>query len=126
MYRIHGNSLSRTSTRTGADIRDLCKATEIIKSYLPVATANEIADRAKEKWALFALEYTAPKLLAIGDVKAAVIQMREAINCSRSPKVIKRLTRLTLSIAKVLLKKTVSQLIPQSMFASDKELLKNN
>lgn len=103
VYRIHSKSLSRMSTRTGADIRDLRMAIEIMKPYLPAPVANQLSKQAREHWAIFAIRHLAPKMLATGDTTGALIQIKEALKCSKSFKVIKESTSLFLRICTQLL-----------------------
>jgi GT2 family glycosyltransferase len=98
VYRIHSQSISRLSTRTGADIRDLRMAIEIVKPYLPAQIADRISRQAKEHWALFSLRHLAPKMLAMGDRRGALNQMIEALKCSRSLEVIKGVSKMSIKL----------------------------
>jgi glycosyltransferase involved in cell wall biosynthesis len=94
LYRIHSISLSRMSTRTGADIRDLRMAIEIMQAYLPEPIARKLSNKARENVALYSVRYLVSKMLAMGDLTAATIQVQEALKCSRSLKVIIELLRI--------------------------------
>jgi glycosyltransferase involved in cell wall biosynthesis len=88
VYRAHASSLSGQAVRTGQNIRDVCKATEIITSYLPETTASRLSTEARELWAFCGLHYAAHQLLARRDVAIAVVQLKEALKCSHSFRVI--------------------------------------
>lgn len=98
VYRIHSKSLSRMSTRTGADMRDLRMAIEIMKPYLPAPIAKQLSQQAREHWAIFAIRHLAPKMLETEDIAGAFIQIKEALKCRKSLKVIKESTSLFLKI----------------------------
>lgn len=108
IYRIHSSSLSRMSTRTGADIRDLRMAMDMMQPYLPTPIASKLSNQAREHWALFAIRHLAPKMLALGDLTAAITQLREALKCSRSLRVIKESTRLMLKIMNCWIKQIIN------------------
>jgi glycosyltransferase involved in cell wall biosynthesis len=99
VYRIHSKSLSRMSTRTGADMRDLRMAIEMMKPYFPKPIANQLSHQARKHWAIFAIRNLAPKMLATGDIKGALTQIKEALKCSQSFQVIKESTRLFFKIS---------------------------
>jgi hypothetical protein len=109
MYRIHSKSLSRMSTRTGAEMRDLRMAIEMMQPYLPAPIASKLSNQAREYWALFAIRHLAPKMLTLGDLTAANTQIQEALKCSHSLKVIKESTRLIWQIGNLWMKRTGSQ-----------------
>jgi len=109
MYRIHSKSLSRMSTRTGADMRDLRMAIEMMQPYLPAPIATKLSNQAREYWALFAIRHLAPKMLNLGDLTAANTQIQEALKCSHSLKVIKESTRLIWQIGNLWMKRTGSK-----------------
>jgi hypothetical protein len=100
VYRIHSKSLSQTATRTGADLRDLRMAIEMMKPYLPKPIANQISNQARENWAIYAIRTLGPQMLAMGDITAAFTQIKEALKCSQSFKVIKEATSLSLKISR--------------------------
>jgi glycosyltransferase involved in cell wall biosynthesis len=99
VYRIHSKSLSRMSTRTGADMQDLRMAIEMMKPYLPEPIANQLSALAREHWAIFAIRDLAPKMLAMGDIAGAFTQTKEALKCSQSFKVLKESASLSLKIS---------------------------
>jgi hypothetical protein len=87
------DSLTKRSVRTGENVQDIRKAVEICKSYLPKSQARKFSQKAREFWALYALG-DSEKLLASGDLSGALAQIREALKCSFSSRVIKRLIRV--------------------------------
>lgn len=108
-YRIHSKSLSRSSTRTGADIRDLRMAIELMKPYLPESRVREISDRARTHWALYAVRTLASKMLASGDIEGAFNQIKEALKCSRSWQVIKASTRSLIRVLSLQMKQKLDR-----------------
>jgi glycosyltransferase involved in cell wall biosynthesis len=95
VYRMHLFSNTGRHIRSGDDINYTRQAIEIFKSYLPADIANKVSSRAKETYALSALD-TASKMLAIHDRQAALAQVRAALLCSRSYKVIRQIIGLFL------------------------------
>jgi len=83
VYRSHSSSLSGRSFRTGQNIRDVRKATEIIKPYLPETVAAELHHQAKELWASWGI-HCGSEMLAKGDREGAIAQIREGVKCSNS------------------------------------------
>ncbi len=69
------------------------KAISIFKSYLPAAIADQVSKQARETYALSALDM-AYSLLTKGDIKAALVQIREALQFSFSARVVRRAIRL--------------------------------
>lgn len=105
-FRLHSSSESSRLIKTGVNIADTRRAIEISKSYLPTTVANELSNKAKEYYALDAL-HRASNLLNMRDTNAALAQVREALQCSYSFKVIKLLMRFTLCKGtKLILNKT--------------------
>lgn len=99
LYRDRSNSLTKQSVRTGQNIRDVRKATEIIRDYLslPAATTNKLCDRAAEIWALWGLHF-AQQAIARGDTATAIAQIREGLQCSHSFNVLTVAVRLSLKL----------------------------
>jgi glycosyltransferase involved in cell wall biosynthesis len=105
-YRIFTpGSLTQSSTRSGKFFQDLRLATEIVQSYLPnymqKTMASKISKQAKEFWAFIAIEH-AYQILYTEDVTTLIpfiLLMKEALNCSYSFKVIRKIIRLILKIA---------------------------
>lgn len=105
IYRMHGSSNSSRATRTGENLRDIRRAVAIISDYLPDGIAGAIGRRSLEFWAMDALENRLPGILASGDLRTALVQMREALRCSRSPDVLRQIARLAPRIARLALKR---------------------
>jgi glycosyltransferase involved in cell wall biosynthesis len=92
-FRLHSASESSRLIRTGTNIADTRRAIDIAKLYLPKNTAAELTTIAREYYAIDAIN-RANKLLDMGDLSAAIAQVREAFQCSCSFKVIKLLVRI--------------------------------
>ncbi len=107
LYRIHSNSLSRMSIRTGADIQDLRMAIEIMQSYFPIPIAKKLSNKARENVALYSVRHLVSKMLTLGDLTAATIQIQEALKCSRSGKVLTELNRIIVQSGKLWIKKAI-------------------
>lgn len=99
LYRDRSNSITKRSIITGQNIKDVRKVTEIIQPYLPESKASTIIKQARENCAAWAIHF-AKQMIAKGDIAAAMTQLKEAIKCSFSWKVIKSVIRLTLSTGK--------------------------
>ena len=107
-YRVHSSSDTSDLIRSGANIVDTRKAIEISHSYLPTQIAGKLSSRARESCALYALKI-ARRALVRGDQKAGVNQIREALKCSCSFKVISTLALLPLMLGLCSLKKLMSE-----------------
>jgi glycosyltransferase involved in cell wall biosynthesis len=88
VYRMHLHSNTGRHIRSGEDIRYTRQAIEIFKSYLPPHMANQVSRQARETYALSALD-TAYNMFKKRDFVAIMAQVREALQCSLSPKVIR-------------------------------------
>ena len=82
-YQDHAASLTKRAIRTGQNIRDLRLATRIVRSQLPAALARKALPRALESWAELALRWARRAALQ-GQTRSALVQLREALTCSRS------------------------------------------
>jgi glycosyltransferase involved in cell wall biosynthesis len=87
MYRIHSNSSSGRRTRTGENIQDLRRAIGLVKDYLPNNSADQLSQKALEYYAFYALQ-SARHFILKGDTYAAKNQIKEALRCRSSFKVI--------------------------------------
>ncbi|MEM9924947.1 MAG: glycosyltransferase [Cyanobacteria bacterium P01_D01_bin.50] len=105
-YRVHSVSLTKRCQRTGQNIRDLSKAVDINKSSLPALIKEEITDKAKKNWALYAIN-NAKKMLRKQDTVAAMIQLKEALRCNASPQVIKAMISMFKTESKEWLKRKI-------------------
>ena len=99
-YRMHSASNTGRHVRSGDDIRYTRMAIEIFKSYLPVEKADQITKRARETYALSALD-TAFAMFLKRDHSAMLAQAREALYLSRSPRVLKQISRLLLRAGRI-------------------------
>jgi glycosyltransferase involved in cell wall biosynthesis len=97
LYRMHSASNSGRYVRTGENVRDLRRAIGIFKQYLPNECADKLSKSALEFYAFEALN-SARKLVAVGDTSAAMNQLREALLCRSSLKIIKSSLKLSLKI----------------------------
>ena len=95
VYRMHSISNTGRHIRTGEDILYTCQAIDIFKSYLPDNIANKVSKKAKETYALSALD-TAWKMSIKCDWVAMMAQIRAAHNCSRSFRIIRKIIKLWL------------------------------
>jgi hypothetical protein len=86
-YRMHSASETSRLVQTGSDIADIRRAIEISKSYLPTNSAHQLSNRARENYAFYALR-TALHMLHKNNLTVAMIQIREALRCRTSFKVI--------------------------------------
>jgi glycosyltransferase involved in cell wall biosynthesis len=93
-YRMHSASNTGRHVRSGANVEDTRRAIEIFKSYLPSDKTGCLLSQAREICALSALD-TAYSMLSKRDIVATTAQIREALKCSRSWKVIRQLFRLS-------------------------------
>jgi glycosyltransferase involved in cell wall biosynthesis len=93
LYRLRGDSLSRGTLRTGANVVNLRRVVELNREVLPADRREEITREALEVVAVAALR-RARRLLAAGDASAARAQVRQALRTRRSPVVLERLLEL--------------------------------
>jgi glycosyltransferase involved in cell wall biosynthesis len=93
VYRMHADSNTGRHTRSADDIRYTCLAINIFSEYLPADRAKEISTRARETYALSALE-SAERFAARRDFVATMAQIRAALGCRCSPRVGARILRL--------------------------------
>jgi hypothetical protein len=93
LYRMHFDSNTGRHIGTGEDISYTCQAIDIFTQYLPDELAERVSRTAKETYALSALDM-AYTMLARGDRRAVTAQIRAALNCSLSLKVVRKLFSL--------------------------------
>jgi glycosyltransferase involved in cell wall biosynthesis len=86
-YRIHSSSATSDILKSGENVADRIKTIEICHSYLPNAIADKLSIKARENAAINILGI-ARRVLAKGDVVTTMVQIREALKCSTSLKVI--------------------------------------
>jgi glycosyltransferase involved in cell wall biosynthesis len=100
VYRKHSGSNTGRYMCTAENLKDSRRAINIFKSYLPTSKANQIANKARENWALYTLYFVVPQYLTEGNTSAATAQIREALKCNYSLKVIMSLFNVLKSTAK--------------------------
>lgn len=108
VYRMHSGSNTGRHVRSGADARYNCLAIEIFRAYLPAASANRIARQARETYARSALR-TAAQLCARRDGMTMLAQVREALRCHRSLRILWEAGRVMLKGAVNWWRPTVAQ-----------------
>lgn len=86
-YRRHDVSLTGRSLQTGANIRDIRRAVGIYRAYLPADRAASVNRKALELSATWGTSLAGEMLMA-KNRRAAIAQLREALRCSRSPRVL--------------------------------------
>lgn len=92
-YRRHSGSETSRLVRSGVDIADIRKAIGISQAYLPAACAHSLSDQARKYYAFYALN-TARQMLTNNDMEGAIAQIKEALRCSSSLKVLRYLFSL--------------------------------
>lgn len=107
-YRKHLASLTGNSRRIGKNIQDIRMAIHIVKGYLPEQTSEKLSHMALEHYALYALGHSR-NFAKLGDFSATMSQVREALNCSTSPKVILALMKLLPRIIYFMILSTLHQ-----------------
>lgn len=90
-YRRHSATDSSRLMRSGSDLVDIRKAIKLSRIYLSSENANRLSAEAREYYALRAINILASRMLEQGDIAAATAQLREALRCSSSLKVIRSL-----------------------------------
>jgi hypothetical protein len=93
LYRVHSNSLTGNSSRTGENGKDLRQVIEIIESYLPQEHARVWTDQARINFA-FACLRRARRMVAAGDQQGSLAQIREALRTYRSIPVMAQAARV--------------------------------
>ena len=115
VYRLHSTSNSGRTTRTGENVRDVRRGLEIVQSYLPAylpkTIVNKLLNENREHSALCALE-TARQMFATGDTVGGSAQIREALKCSHSVRVTKKIGRIILGTGTHQIKRTVKTIAP--------------
>ena len=87
LYRMRAASLSRGAVSTGQNIRDLARAISINRALLPADQADAITSFATVDTALTALRRS-HRMLRAGETHGPLVQLREALRLSRSPRVL--------------------------------------
>jgi glycosyltransferase involved in cell wall biosynthesis len=97
VYRLHNQSNTGRHVRNGDERRYNRMAIEMFKAYLPPAIAYTVCKKARETYALGALD-TAYALAAVRDIRAMAIQIRECFKLRCSFAVITRLIWIAIKI----------------------------
>jgi hypothetical protein len=98
VYRMHGESNTGRHIRTAEDMRYTHAAIEMFQSYLPRNIAVDIVPRARQTYAISALD-TAYAMFTKRDSAAMRAQLREALRLSWSLKIVRHLVRLSVRAA---------------------------
>ena len=80
---------------SGGQVADSLRCIEIARTYLPPASAEGLARRARERLAAYALDVAGRQLKA-GNHRAAIANMRAGLKCSRSERIQRTLASLLL------------------------------
>jgi len=91
-YRMHADSNTGRNTHDAANMRFTRAAIDIFEAYLPPRNAHDIARRARETYALSAVEF-ARECLHRHDYTGAAAQAREALRFRFSPRVLAGILR---------------------------------
>lgn len=122
VYRMHSNSNSGRQIRTGENVKDIRLGTDIFQSYLPayltLTVINKLIKKNRKFHAISALE-TADRLLLAGDFEAGVAQIREALTCSHSFRIIWILSMILANASIIQMKQALKTLL-QSCFKLQK------
>jgi glycosyltransferase involved in cell wall biosynthesis len=94
-YRIHNASDTSRLLRSGANVADTREAIRISEAYLPSNCAKWLSKRSLKHWATHALGQSRV-YLGKRDLRAAFSQIREAVRCSSSPRILLGVVRLLL------------------------------
>jgi len=89
-FRQASGSESARVIASGEQIADTRAVIEIARRYLPKAAANNLSRRAGEHYAQWALEL-AQREMEAGNLRGAMANLRESIQCSHSDEVIQKL-----------------------------------
>lgn len=95
LYRLHTLSDTSRLMQTGANIMDARRAIEIAEAYLPKARVRDLSRKARLYHALYAVELARGRALR-GDWASARAQVRAALRCSASPRVLAAVSGLLL------------------------------
>lgn len=106
VYRDRSNSLTKLSIRTGQNIRDVFQANDIVKLYLPKTSTEEIHQKARENWALWAV-FIADQSISKGSIDTAIGQIRAALKGCYSVKLFSRIIPLVIRVGKYWLHKNI-------------------
>jgi glycosyltransferase involved in cell wall biosynthesis len=90
-YRIHSASATSDVIKSGANVVNRRKAIEVSRAYLPYPLADQLSSKAEEVSAINTLGI-ARRALSRGDIDTTIVQVKEALKCSSSLKIVGILT----------------------------------
>jgi glycosyltransferase involved in cell wall biosynthesis len=111
LYRMRAASLSTGAASTGQNIRDLACAIALNRALLPPDEANAITSFATVDTAVTALRRS-HRMLRAGETRAPLVQLREALRLSRSPRVLTGSAKLLAHWALVHLRRGLGRVSP--------------
>lgn len=106
VYRVHQESVTGRLMKTGQAARDLYRAVDVMKPYLPAESRDQLVREARA-WCGDAALRSVARLLSRGDRSAAHAQLRAALQEERSPRFLARAAWLSWWSAKVWIKQQI-------------------
>ena len=109
MWRVHLESANNVNAKSDIFIEENYNTVEtILQSYFPNGVNSKLARTVKQNCAFLALE-SANALIQKGDISEGMVQLKTALNYSKSPKVLRSASRIflwnrTISLGKKVLK----------------------
>ena len=92
VYRIREGSITSRLILTGENVRDVRRCIDTFKDYFPPDERSEIVAMGRHAYAQSAIA-TASRLFIRGQQKGAFLQLREALKCSCSLRIIRDVVR---------------------------------
>jgi GT2 family glycosyltransferase len=89
VYRVHDVSVSGRVTKAGTPYHHLRQAIQINRAHLPPGQADEISDGLRA--AAHAAIRRGHRMIGRGEMRVPLVNLREALRCSRAPSVLARL-----------------------------------
>jgi len=111
LYRVRAASLTTGAASTGQNIRDLACAISLNRALLPPNDADAITSFATVDTAVTALRRS-HRMLRAGETRAPLVQLREALRLSRSPRVLTGSAKLLAHWALVHLRRGLGRVSP--------------
>lgn len=96
-YRRSSGSITGRCVKSGKNIQDMRKAINIVRQYLPNENAHQLTEKVLMNYALYALN-SANEFVKLGDTSSAINQLREALICSSSLRIVRSSTKLSAKI----------------------------
>lgn len=106
LYRDRSNSLTKQTIRTGQNIKDVRKATAIIRAYLPSQLAPTLSKEARKNWSEWAF-CIASQMVGKRDYPAVLSQVREGLLCSFTLTSLRTATRILIRMIKLIIRESV-------------------